>query len=125
MTRSQHPTEITDIGDIDFTRLTELIVPTPVQYGDSVTGRVTSDKIPDQQVQITNISPVGVEFVIPNSSMVEKGDVIAIELDLGGMRTQNSGLIVDCVLLPTNEQRITARLIQSNSPQELIVLHFW
>lgn len=105
-----------DINELDFSKLTELILPAPILHGDSVVAFLASaDGLQDIEVQVKTLSPVGIEFVLENSVMsLTKGDSVSLALSFGGSATSISGVVVDNIAVSDLNSRITVRLNQSN-----------
>ena len=105
-----------DINELDFSKFTELILPAPVLHGDSVVAFLASgDGLQDIEVQVKTLSPVGIEFVLENSTTsLTKGDSVSLALSFGGSATSISGVVVDNIAVSDLNSRITVRLNQSN-----------
>lgn len=105
-----------NIDELDFSKLTELILPAPVQHGDSVTAFLTlANGVQDVEVQVKTLSPVGIEFVAENSiAGLTAGDSISLALSFGGLATDLSGIVVETTAVSEQDSRITVRLNQSN-----------
>jgi len=112
MTPIRSQTKVIDISDLDFSRLDELILPTPVQLGDDAAARVLRPDRLAADVRLTNISPVGVAFILRNASGVELGDSLQLILNVGESESEVHVIVVGVAPAPDSALQITARIVQ-------------